>query len=501
MELSSASFPDELNTFYARFDAANSTPVTRAPVDSEGAVLQIDTATVRRAFKRVNPRKAPGPDGIPGRVLRACADPLAGVFTSIFNASLSQSVVPISFKTSTIVPIPKTPTASCPNDYRPIALTSVIMKCFERVIKKHICDSLPDTLDPLQFAYRTKRSTDDAIALAVHTSLSHLERGNSYVRMLFIDYSSAFNTIIPAKLVPKLNTLGLETSICCWIWDFLTNRPQAVRIGSHLSSTRILSTGAPQGCVLSPLLYSLFTYDCTARHSSNIILKFADDTTVLGLITNNDESAYREEVKSLTGWCQENNLSLNVSKTKEMIVDFRRQRADKHPPIFINNAEVEQVSSFKFLGVHITEDLSWTLHTDTVVKKARQRLYFLRKLRKFGLSTSILTNFYRCTIESLLTGCITVWYGNCTAQSRKALQRVVRAAEDITGCSLPPIQDIYRSRCLRKAQCITKDLSHPAQGLFHLLPSGRRYRSLPARTKRLRDSYYPQAVRLLNSGL
>lgn len=195
VELSSASFPDELNTFYARFDAANSTPVTRPPVDSEGAVLQIDTATVRRAFKRVNPRKAPGPDGIPGRVLRACADQLAGVFTNIFNASLSQSVVPISFKTSTIVPIPKTPTASCPNDYRPIALTSVIMKCFERVIKKHICD-------PLQFAYRAKRSTDDAIALAVHTSLSHLERGNSYVRMVFIDYSLAFNTIIPAKLVP-----------------------------------------------------------------------------------------------------------------------------------------------------------------------------------------------------------------------------------------------------------------------------------------------------------
>ena len=317
--------------------------------------------------------------------------------------------------------------------------------------------------------------------------------------MLFIDYSSAFNTIIPSKLFTKLTALGLEKSICCWILDFLTNRPQAVRIGRHLSSTLVLSTGAPQGCVLSPLLYSLFTYDCTARHSSNVIFKFADDTTILGLITDNDESAYRDEVKLLTSWCQENNLTLNVSKTKEMIVDFRRQRRVQHSPIYINDAEVERVSSFKFLGVHITEDLSWTLHADTVVKKARQRLYFLRKLKKFGSNTKILTNFYRCIIESVLTGCITVWYGTCTSQSRKALQRVVRTAEDLTGSSLPTIQDIYDIRCQRKARSIIKDQSHPARRLFHLLPHRTRYRSLPARTKRLRDSYYPQAIRLLNS--
>lgn len=144
---------------------------------------------------------------------------------------------------------------------------------------------------------------DDAIAMATHTALTHLDNGNTYVRMLFIDYSSAFNTIIPSKLIPKLLDLGLETSNSGWIFDFLTGRPQVVRIGSHTSSSLILNTGTPQGCVLSPLLYSLFMHDCTAKHSSNIILKFADDTAILDLITDNNEMAYREEVKALNSWC------------------------------------------------------------------------------------------------------------------------------------------------------------------------------------------------------
>jgi gmma-aminobutyric acid receptor subunit gamma/cGMP-dependent protein kinase 2 len=149
--------------------------------------------------------------------------------------------------------------------------------------------------------------------------------------MLFIDDSSLFNTIVPSKLINKLRTLGLNISLCNWILDFLMGRPPLVRVGNNTSATLILNMGAPHGYVLSPLLYSLFTHDCTARHESNTIIKFADDTTVVGLITVNNETAYREEVRDLVVWCQDNNLSLNVIKTKEMIVDYRKKRT-KHAP-------------------------------------------------------------------------------------------------------------------------------------------------------------------------
>ena len=181
-------------------------------------------------------------------------------------------------------------------------------------------------LDQFQFAYRNNRSVDDAVSLGLFFVLQHLDSPNTYARILFVDFSSAFNTIIPTKLFDKIQSLGVPQSMCLWILDFLLNRPQLVKIGDNLSSSVTLSTGTPHGCVLSPMLYYLlFTYDCLSCYIRTQILKCADDTTVIGLITNSDESEYRDQVNKLISWCNDNNLELNVNKTKERIVVFRRK--------------------------------------------------------------------------------------------------------------------------------------------------------------------------------
>ena len=115
-----------------------------------------------------------------------------------------------------------------------------------------------------------------------------------------------------------------------------------------------------------------------------------------------------------------------------------------------------------------------------------------------NIRSVILTNFYRCTIESILTGCITVWYGSCTAKDRKALRSVVRSAEFIISRELPALQDNYHTQCLRKAVRILKDCYHPAFRLSTPLPSGRPYCSIRSRTRRLENSFFPRAIRLLN---
>ncbi len=176
---------------------------------------------------------------------------------------------------------------------------------------------------------------------------------------------------------------------------------------------------------------------------------------------------------SLVTWCEDNILTLNTGKTKEMIVDIRKERRT-HQPLFIRDLEVERVTSFKYLEVHISEDLTWTLNTTQLVKKGQQRLYFLRRLRKFGMS-KILSNFYSCVVESVLTSCITVWYGSTTVRDSKHLQRVVKTAVKIIRTPLPSLQAIYHCRVHRRAASILKHPTHPQHGLFTLLPSGRRY--------------------------
>ena len=165
-----------------------------------------------------------------------------------------------------------------------------------------------------------------------------------------------------------------------------------------------------------------------------------------------------------------------------MIVDYRK-RSTEHIPILIDGAVVDQVESFKFLGVH-NNKLDWSKHTKTVVKRARQNLFPLRKLKRF----------YSCNNWLHLTA----WYDNCSASDCKALQRVVRTPQYITGAKLPAIQDLYTRRCQRKALKIVKDPSHPSHTLFSLLPQGNWYRSAKSSTKRLLNSFYPQPITPLN---
>ncbi|KAI5087280.1 gastrula zinc finger protein XlCGF28.1-like [Silurus meridionalis] len=317
-----ASLPDALNDFYP-------------------------PAEVRKTLSRVNPRKSAGPDNIPGRVLRECAEQLADVFTDIFNISLSSNVVPTCLTTTTIVPVPKKSTVSCLNDYRPVALTTFVMKCFERLVMRHINTQLPPSLDPMQFAYHPNSPNREVEP----TGPEHL----------------------PLQLDPGLPD-----------WE-------------------------------TPV-------------------------SLVGLISKNDESAYREEERT------------------------------EH------RSSVEIVKSTKFLGVHLADNLTWSLNTSSMTKKAQQRLYFLRRLRKTHLPPPILSMFYRGTIESILSSCITAWFGNCTVSDRKTLQRIVRTAEKIIRVSLPSIMDIYITRCIRKAHSIVDDHTHPSHTLFTLLLSGKRHK-------------------------
>ena len=280
--------------------------------------------------------------------------------------------------------------------------------------------------------------------------------------------------------------------MCKWILDFLLTRTQVVRFNSQLSEPLTLSTGAPQGSVLSSLLFTLFTNDCRSSSSSTLIFRFSGDTTIEGLITNADESAYRE-VERVVDWCTNNDLELNVAKTKEMIIDFRKIKTAM-PPLAIGEQQVELVGSFKYLGTTIANTLKWDINAETIAKKAQQRMFFLRQLQKFRINKTILTQFYRAVTESVLTFSITVWFGSATIHNKNMLEGIVKIASKITGSKLPSIESIYTTRTHRKATTTISDSTHPANHLFESLPSGKWFRSIKTRTTRFSNSFYPKAV-------
>ncbi|KAI3374566.1 hypothetical protein L3Q82_021132 [Scortum barcoo] len=177
-----------------------------------------NTAFRERCWAGSVVHKAAGPDGIPGRVLRACSGELAEVLTDIFNLFLG---------------------SCCGTDLLQIHLHHTGTQELQTIKPQRLPPGSPH---PHHHKVLRNRSTEDAVSIALHSVLSHLDNKNTYARLLFIDFSSAFNTIIPSKLITKLTDLGISSLMCNWLLDFLTSRPQHVRLDNHCSSTITINT-------------------------------------------------------------------------------------------------------------------------------------------------------------------------------------------------------------------------------------------------------------------
>ena len=165
----------------------------------------------------------------------------------------------------------------------------------------------------------------------------------------------------------------------------------------------------------------------------------------------------------------------------------------------IDGRTVEIVQHFKFLGSTISSNLKWELNVVNIVKKAQQRLYLLRRLRSFGLTTPVMLNFYTAVIESVLTFSITVWFGSITQKETFRVNRVVKTASRIICRDLPSLEILYQQRLLGRATSISQDSSHPVHDLFEPLPSSRRFRSIKTRTNRFSGtSFFLLAVQALS---
>ncbi|KAI4900213.1 hypothetical protein NFI96_011922, partial [Prochilodus magdalenae] len=276
---------------------------------------------------------------------------------------------------------------------------------------------------------------------------AHSGKSNPQCLLLLISLSPSLSLLFP---VSQINNKSNQQTVCC-------NASHVQKAWCHCTSN--LPHNRYQHWPPVRTVSEFVALACTSVVPSVKILKFADSVTVIGLIQDNDKSAYRWTVDQVVPWNNQNNQELNTAKTVEMTVDFRRS-PPAHPALAIRDRTVMAVESHKFLGTTLTKDLKWDCNTSSIIKKVQQRMYFLRQLR-FILSQELAVQFYTATIESVSTTSITVCGSSATKYDTHRQQCLIRSAEKTTGVKLPTLLDLNTSRTRKRAEKIITDPSHP----------------------------------------
>jgi hypothetical protein len=224
---------------------------------------------------------------------------------------------------------------------------------------------------------------------------------------MLLDYKKAFDLIDHRILVDKVLSLRIPCGVARWVFEFLTNRFQRVKLSNDcFSEWGAVPSGVPQGTKLGPWLFLLMINDLNP--SETHARKYVDDTTLAEVVLRNGETFIQNAVTDVERWSNVNKLQLNADKCKEMVSDFKRQK-QQFNAITINSKELELVSSAKVLGVIISSSLQWVDHVSEVIKKENKRLYFLILLKRANVPACDIVNFYCAIIRPLLEYCAPVF--------------------------------------------------------------------------------------------
>ena len=357
--------------------------------------------------------KANGSDGISARMLKGTAHSITPVLTRLFNMSIESGIFPDKWKLSSVVPIPKGGDHSNPSNYRPISLLSVISKMLERHVYYLITEHL-SSVHPLantQWGFQSGKSTVSALLTTTHDWFVKLEAGKE-VCSVFFDLQKAFDSVPHRELVEKLSKLHISPVVLKWIRNYLTNRHQKVVIGGEESKAISVTSGVPQGSVLGPLLFLIYIDDVTRVPLSDgtKLVLYADDMLLYReIVCPEDYTVLQNDINTVNNWVKCNYLTFNASKCKYMVISHRRQGYCHPPDLLLDDLCLERVESFKYLGILLSSDLSWSKHIESICTKARKLLGLLYRRFNKHAEPPALFQLYLSLVRPHLEYASDVW--------------------------------------------------------------------------------------------
>jgi hypothetical protein len=333
-------------------------------------------------LNQINVNKPAGPDGIPGVIFKTFALELMFILEHIFAACIYRSAIPDFWKISHITPVFKKGLPSDPSNYRPIAITSVIPKIFEKILYLQLIKHLETEhlLTQSQYGYRVGMSTTHAVLDVSEKIRSLASQTQCFVGLLLLDLSKAFDCVNHHLLTEMLAVFGLDEFSIALVKSFLTGRQQLVKVNGCLSQARMSHCGVPQGSLLGPILFDIYV-NALSRTVESHVVQYADDAAII--CSHRNYQGLKDQLTRdfilVLNYFKSLGLSLNVGKTEYLV--FGEIAGIQDLDLSINGTEVKPVESAKYLGVTIDNALSFDQHNRYVMNKIKRGNFLIRSIR------------------------------------------------------------------------------------------------------------------------
>ena len=334
---------------------------------------------------------------------------IADCVKHLLNLSIETGAVPSEWKQAKVVPLFKSGSKDDLDNYRPISILPILSKILEKAVFHQLHSYLSENslLSPYQSGFRENHSTQMAVTFLTDKIRGNMDKG-LLTGAAFIDLKKAFDTVPHDGLLNKLYRYGIQDQPLSWFESYLTNRTQRVSIENHLSSAANVSSGVPQGSVLGPLLFILYINDLPLAVGLSSVMLYADNTVIFTAASNIDQLqlTLSLDLNNVSNWLTANGLFLNLKKTEYVFFGTRQRlvRSESHSPLCMEGKKVNQVKSFKYLGVLLDECLSFNDHISYLRSKVASRLGLLSRLRGC-LTTEAANKIYLSPVLPILSYC------------------------------------------------------------------------------------------------
>ena len=401
--------------------------------------IDFDFRRVRKLLKNVKPNKAAGPDNIHGKILKNCAVSLAYPLSLIFKTSYNSGMIPNDWKAANVVPVHKKGSKMSVENYRPISLTSLVMKLFERIISEELMIKCESQLRNNQHGFLPKKSCTtqlinfaESVAFGLNLSIR--------TDVVYFDFAKAFDSVNHDIILRKLkNNFKIDGTMLKFMVNYLQDRKQCVVIAGEKSNMANVRSGVPQGSILGPLLFVLFIDDMSEVVSEDTqIALYADDTKIWRRINSwEDHIALQRDIDALHKWSIDNKMKFHPQKCKVVPVSPPgKGLKDLFNKIFplrktffykLDGTELEFVKEEKDLGVLVSSNFSWNQQLDALFSKASSRLGLLKRTMHFMKCQKQRRAFYLAVVRSQFEHCSQVWRPSSETSYNK-LERIQRRA-------------------------------------------------------------------------